>query len=643
MIGRAVRRFDGFPTIGESSTEEAIATLIQPMNRHQRRASAKQSARSSSPQRSDTPAGFFEAGLRLLKAGQLSEAEKCGKKALAIDAGHADSLHLMGLLCLAAKQNALAVEWFAQAIRQDANVADYFSNLGTALQQQGRLDDAVKSFDRALVLKPDLAEVWYKLGEVLQQQKRYDEAILSFDQALTRNPQYREAANASALLHFDAGRYDEAIARFDRSLEIAPGQAGAFHLKAICQLRLQRFAEALVNCSKALELAPDNPEITNNVGLILQRLARNEEALGYFDRAIALRPQFSLAFSHRGTSLSELRRFDDALASFAAATAIDPDYADAHWNRALLQLLLGDFAGGWAAREWGRKSTAVGFVDRQFTKPIWLGEAPIADKTILLHSDEGLGDTIQFARYATMVAQRGARVILEVQDFVQPLLSGIEGVSLCLPKTFDALPDFDLHCPLSSLPLAFATRLETIPAAPAYLPAPSIERVQPWQDRLGPHDKLRVGLVWSGNPAHGNDRNRSMSLRALSSIIDVDARFISLQKDVRPDDKARLLERTEIADWTGQLSDFAETAALMSCLDLVITVDTSVAHLAGALGRPTWILLPYTPDYRWLLDRDDSPWYPTVRLFRQDERRDYASVLARVRAELESEIAAFRS
>jgi hypothetical protein len=240
-----------------------------------------------------------------------------------------------------------------------------------------------------------------------------------------------------------------------------------------------------------------------------------------------------------------------------------------------------------------------------------------------------------------MVAQRGARVILEVQDFVQPLLCGIEGVSLCLPKTIEALPEFDLHCPLSSLPLAFETRLETIPSAPAYLPAPSAERAQPWQARLGAHDKLRVGLVWSGNPAHGNDRNRSMSLRALSSILDVDARFISLQKDVRPDDQASLLERTDIVDLTGQLSDFAETAALISCLDLVITVDTSVAHLAGALGRSTWILLPYAPDYRWLLDRDDSPWYPTVRLFRQDERRDYASVLEHVRVELEREIAAF--
>jgi tetratricopeptide (TPR) repeat protein len=612
------------------------------MNRHQRRATAKQSTHSPSAPRRDSPRSLFEAGLRLLKAGQSAEAEKCARQALAIDDGHADSLHLMGLLCFASKQHDLAIQWFAQAIRQNPNVADYFSNLGTVLQHERRYDEAAKSFDRALVLKPDLAGTWYRLGEVLLRQKREDEALLSFGQALKFDPKYREAVNTSALLHFEAGRYHEAISCFDRSLEIDPAQAGAFHLKGICQLRLQRFTEALANCTKALELAPDHPEVSNNVGLVLQRLARNEEALGYFDKAIALKPQFALAFNHRGTSLSELRRFDEALASFASAIAIDPEYADAHWNRALLQLLLGDFAGGWAAREWGRKSKAVGFVDRQFTQPIWLGEAPIAGKTILLHSDEGLGDTIQFCRYATMVAKLGAQVILEVQDIVQPLLCGIEGVSLCLPKTGVVLPDFDLHCPLSSLPLAFGTRLQTIPAAVSYLPAAAEARVRAWQDRLGAHDKLRVGLVWSGNPAHGNDRNRSMSLRTLSPILDMDARFVSLQKDVRPDDRAALLEQTAIIDLTDHLSDFAETAALMSCLDLVITVDTSVAHLAGALGRPTWILLPYTPDYRWLLDRNDSPWYPTARLFRQNGSRDYASVLECVRAELQNRIAAFR-
>jgi hypothetical protein len=239
-----------------------------------------------------------------------------------------------------------------------------------------------------------------------------------------------------------------------------------------------------------------------------------------------------------------------------------------------------------------------------------------------------------------MLAVLGARVILAVDPPAHALLSGLSGVSQCLRKDIDVLPAFDLHCPMSGLPLAFGTRLDTIPPGISYLPPVPESRVQAWQDRLGPHDRLRVGLVWSGNPAHSNDHNRSTSLRTFTGLLDLDATFISLQKDPRPGDQAMLRERTDIVDPTADLTDFVETAALLSCLDVMVTVDTSVAHLAAALGRPTWILLPYDPDYRWLLGRDDSPWYPTARLFRQGKARDYATVLDRVRSELETLIAA---
>jgi hypothetical protein len=242
-----------------------------------------------------------------------------------------------------------------------------------------------------------------------------------------------------------------------------------------------------------------------------------------------------------------------------------------------------------------------------------------------------------------MLAERGARVILAVQNPLHRLLSGLPGVSQCVPTSeLNTLPAFDMHCPISSLPLAFGTRLDTIPSATSYLPSPAKSRVQAWEDRLGLHAKLRVGLVWSGRPTHANDHNRSIPLRTLSRILDVDATFVSLQKEPRPNDAAVLRERNDIIDLTADVADFAETAALISCLDLVITVDTSVAHLAGALGCLTWILLPYTPDYRWLLDRDDSPWYPSVRLFRQTETREYESVLDRVRDELRARVIAFR-
>jgi hypothetical protein len=238
-----------------------------------------------------------------------------------------------------------------------------------------------------------------------------------------------------------------------------------------------------------------------------------------------------------------------------------------------------------------------------------------------------------------MLAARGARVILVVPPALCTLLSAVEGVAQCLPTTSRELPDCDFHVPLSSLPLTFATRLDTIPAQRCYLPRPAAERVRAWDARLGAHEKLRIGLVWSGNPNHNNDRNRSLPLRLFTPLLDLDAQFVSLQKDPRPGDLALLREHPDIVDPTSDLADFADTAALIACLDLVIAVDTSVAHLAGALGCATWILLPYLPDWRWLLGRDDSPWYPTAKLFRQSETRDYADVVARVRSGLEARIA----
>jgi hypothetical protein len=265
---------------------------------------------------------------------------------------------------------------------------------------------------------------------------------------------------------------------------------------------------------------------------------------------------------------------------------------------------------------------------------MWRGERDIAGKTILVCADEGLGDTIQFVRYLPMLAALGARVILLPQESLYPLLLGSAGVSQCLPNMKGGLPAFDFHCPIMSLPWAFGTTLDSIPASVSYLPLPAGVRVQAWEDRLGPREQLRIGLVWSGNPLHWNDQNRSIPLQTFSRIILAGATFISLQKELRLEDEAVLRERTEIIDLTEHLTDFAETAALIGCLDLVITVDTSVAHLAAALGCPTWILLPAVPDWRWLLDRDDSPWYPTVRLFRQTTARDYEGVVDRMRSEL---------
>jgi tetratricopeptide (TPR) repeat protein len=522
------------------------------------------SDKSTSPA-TETPAAWVEAALRLLEAGQLMEAEQCARSALALDQGHADSLHLMGVICLAASQYDPAIEWFARAIRQNPDTADYFSNLGLALQRKDCFDQAIKSYDRALVLKPDQAEIWFRMGECLQQQKRINEAIMSFDKALDLNPGHADAARCSALLYFEEARYEQAIASFDRLLRVKPDLAGAFKLRGVCFLNLNRLEEALASSSRASELAPADADIVNNVALVLHRLGRDEEALAHSDKAIALDPAFPSALNNRARSLLAMLRFDDAMVALDAAIAIDPNYALARWNMALTQLLLGNFEAGWALRECGRTELDV-FIGRKFTQPQWFGQEPIAGKTILVHNDEALGDTIQYVRYVKLVAQLGARVILQVDEAVRPLVSGLEGAALCLPRTGVELPDFDLHCPLSALPLAFKTRVETIPSEVPYLPAPPDEHRQVWEKRLGPHDKMRVGLVWAGNSAHGNDRRRSMPLRKICTILDVDARFFSLQKDPRPDDRATLLERPDLIDFTEHLTDFIETAAMISAL-----------------------------------------------------------------------------
>jgi Glycosyltransferase family 9 (heptosyltransferase) len=306
----------------------------------------------------------------------------------------------------------------------------------------------------------------------------------------------------------------------------------------------------------------------------------------------------------------------------------------------LLRLLTGDFAGGWPQYEWRWKTHPLAAAKRDFAQPLWRGVEPIAGKTILIHSEQGFGDAIQFCRYVPLLAARGARVILEVERPLLGLMRELAGVAMVVAKG-DALPDCDLQCPLLSLPLAFGTQIETIPSQTPYLAAP-VPAASSWSARLGPklgpNPRPRIGLAWSGRPTYRNDHIRSISLHALLPLLDVDATFVSLQKDVRSEDVALLQQRRDILHFGDALADFSDTAALISQLDLVISADTAVAHLAGALARPVWILLPFVPDWRWLLDRDDSPWYPTARLFRQSQARKWGEVVETIRAALRERI-----
>jgi tetratricopeptide (TPR) repeat protein len=606
------------------------------MNRHERRLAARESKKAAKGADAPAATALYELGRRHMQAGRHLDAQLCCQQALAIDPNHAETLHLMGLLSLQAKQYDHAIEWIARANQQDPS-ADHLGSLGIALGQQGLHDAAFKALDRAVQLRPDDVGLWIHHGNMLVKLERQAEALMSYQRVLKLDPAHADAAYGCGCLLLGLGRADEALRTFNLCDELRPNQAEVLEKRGLALSSLNRFEEALSDNLRAHALNPTKAATCNDIGTSLHFLSRDEAALAWFDKAIALQPGFMTALVNKGFALTQLQRLDEALATFHQAKALDPGNADLEFHLSLLNLLIGNFEAGWAGREARWRMQARQGSYPQFPQPIWRGDVDIRGKTILVLEDEGLGDTIQFARYIPMLAGRGARVILRVGDPLHPLLSALPDVAACIPKSVPTLPAFDLHCPICSLPLAFGTRLDTIPAAIPYLPAPAESLVQAWEDRLrnrlGPRKGLRVGLAWSGRPTHLNDHNRSIPLGALSRILDVGATFVSLQKDPRPADKA-VLAHIGIVDLTSHLTDFAETAALVSCLDLVISVDTSVVHLSGALGRPTWVLLPHAPDWRWLLDRDDSPWYPTVRLFRQTTSGNYESVLDSVRAEL---------
>jgi tetratricopeptide (TPR) repeat protein len=535
----------------------------------------------------------------------------------------------------AARESKKAAKGPVSAASNRREADDLFS-LGDALDREGRHQEAFKAFDRAAQLNPGRAEFWKRRADQLVTLNHPVDALASYERALKLDPRHADAAFGCGRVLLKQRQLEQALSYFSLSDQLRPNHARVLEQRMTALLYLRRFEEALADGLRAHALDPANADICNNIGASLHKLSRDEEALSWFDKAAALRPDSPTALNNKAMSLAQMLRIDEALTIFEHVKTIDPNNADAEMNSSHLHLLTGNYEAGWA----GVSAVWKALRDLSypgFSQPMWDGDGDIEGKTILVYSNEGAGDAIQFGRYVPMLSARGARAILVVGDPLYPLLSTLPGVSQCLPKSVPSLPAFDLHCPLTTLPHAFATRLETIPSATPYLPSPAEARRRAWEDRLqshlGPCRKLRVGIVWSGNPRHPNDHNRSIPLRMLLDALDADADLVSLQKDPRPEDGG-LLRQVGILDLTSALTDFAETAALVSCLDLVISVDTSVAHLAGALGHPIWILLPLLPDWRWLLDRDDSPWYPTARLFRQTEKRNWAGVVARIRSEL---------
>jgi tetratricopeptide (TPR) repeat protein len=471
----------------------------------------------------------------------------------------------------------------------------------------------------------------FRDGNALQEVARFAEAIACYERAISIKPNYVEAYRNRGNALRQLGRLAEAVASYDHAIALRPNVTSYTNRGNVLR-ELKRTEEALQSYDRAIALNPHYAEIHNNRGSALQELGRFEEAAASYQRAIALKPDYAEGYNNLGVALTELKRFDEAIADFDQAIALKGDYAEATWNRGLTRLLTGQYASGWRDYE-ARKKKRVPVGDRTFPKPLWLGDAAISGKTILVHWEQGFGDTIQFSRYLKLLANADARVLFAPQRPLKRLMETLDP-RVQIVDLDEPLPAFDFHCALMSLPLAFGTEPWTIPRAQGYLHVDH-EKASAWRGMLGERTKPRIGIAWSGSPEHRNDRTRSIEFRRIAALFDDRCQFISLQKEVSEEDRP-WLAAAKIVHLGDVLDDFADTAALCSLVDIVISVDTSLAHLAGALGTPVWVLLPYIPDWRWMLDRSDTPWYPTMTLIRQRQRGDWDGTLRQVNLELAS-------
>jgi len=570
--------------------------------------------------------------LAAYQRGGTAEAERLCRLLLDAKPDYFDALYLSGIIAEQKGRAEEAVALLSKAVTVNPSIADAYYNRAVALGKLNRLAEALESYERAIALKPDHADAYYNRGVVLGELDRATEAVESYDRAIALEPDNAEAYNNRGIALSRLERYKEALASYERAIALKPDYARAYNNRGVALVELNRLTEALKSYDRAIALNPNYAEAFNNRGIAFSELDRPAEALESCERSTALAPNYAEAFYNRGNAFRDLNRHEEAIDSYERAIALKPDYADAHWNLADCRLLLGDFAHGWQEYEWRWKLEQRGNARQEFQQPLWLGAQPLEGRTILLHTELGQGDTLHFCRYAKRVAALGAKVVLEVQPALLPLLADLEGVTQAVPRGAP-LPAFDYHCPLTSLPLAFKTDLSSIPADIPYIRADAT-RIAAWREKLHQGNKPRVGVVWSGSMKLRNDK-RSIALADMLPLMGGWAEWVSLQKEVRESDAILLESREDLRHVGGELKDFADTAALVELMDVVVTVDTSVAHLAGAMGKPVWILLPFVPiDWRWMLDREDSPWYPTARLFRQPASGDWASVISRVGEEL---------
>lgn len=573
----------------------------------------------------------FNHGVALSRLNRTTEAAGAYRHAIRLDSHHSAAHLNLGNLLMddGAHDDAIALYRTAIALRPDS--AEAHSNLGLALLQQHRFDDAAACQLQAIACDPCYAVAHAALGAVRREQREPDEAVQACELAIALQPDLAEAYVTLGAARLDLYQPDEAIACYRRALELTPDDARIHCNLGVALIRIGRIDEAAECCRKGIALNPLHAPAHTNLGVALQRQDRVDDAIAAHRMAIALDPAFPKAWSNLSEGLKEQGRLDEALQASRTAVSFAACEPIQRFNYALALLMEGDYAAGWPAFESRREAGVLTPRARRFAVPEWRGES-LFGKTLLLHAEQGLGDTLQFVRFVHRLLAPGVAIVIECQKPLVSLLRASFGVRVMAQG--EPLPPYDLHLPLMSLPNVLRIGLDAVPAAP-YLAADP-DKAAAWQTRIGRSTELAVGVVWSGNPDHKSDARRSLAAaRVLTSLAMPGVGLFSLQKQVRSTDRPAFRALggtvTDLAPW---LSDFTDTAAALQSLDVVIAVDTSVAHLAGALGRPVWMITPYALDWRWLRDREDSPWYPTMRLFRQSAPRAWDDVLARIRTDL---------
>jgi tetratricopeptide (TPR) repeat protein len=570
----------------------------------------------------------FNLALQHHQAGRLREAEQLYRTILDRQPGHFVALINLSNTLRAAGNIDAAISMARQAISLNGGVAVAHVNLAGALIENGRFDEAIAAARRAIAINPNIAEAHVNLANALTETREYDAAITAARQAIALNQNLPEAHYNLANALIANGQLDDAIAAYRHAIALRPRYPQALSNLANAFVEQRQPDDAIAAAQQAIAIHPAYAQARVNLGNALVDKDQLDDAIAAFRHAIALNPHLAEAHVNLGNALTAAGQLDSAIASYRQGIALKPDNAEAHLNLAMA-LLHVDMEQGWLEYDWRWKTRGNSSPISRFTQPLWDG-SDLNRRTILIHTEQGFGDTLQFFRYVPLLAQRGGRVIFEAPVELLRLLRQSSGVDQWVARG-DPLPAFDLHCPLLVLPRLFGTTFENIPAQQEPLrPAP--ELLQHWRRRLEHQPPaLKVALAWAGSPTFKGDRARSLSLGRLAPLAAVpNVTFYVVQKGPPAAQMSNPPPGLHLVNLSPELNDFADTAAAMCRMDLVLTTDTSVAHLAGALGLPVWVMLQFMPDWRWLLHRDHSPWYPTMRLFRQNKPGDWQDVIRRV-------------